>query len=115
MVSLSEATAALATTNATVALSVLSLAKLRLTQNFPGMFSFPFAGGDIQDGRHARECDLSCGTKLEGLREQPDRWRLVERPSPEQLSRFDCAIRAPARRSRGFPHPRRPRALRDLL
>jgi hypothetical protein len=37
MVSLSEATAALATTNATVALSVLSLAEVRLTQNFPAM------------------------------------------------------------------------------
>src|SRR5688500_18517461 len=35
--SLSDATAALATTKATVALSGLSLAQVRLTQNLPGM------------------------------------------------------------------------------
>src|ERR1700682_24929 len=35
--SLSDATAAFATTNATVALSVLSFPQVRLTQNFPAM------------------------------------------------------------------------------
>jgi hypothetical protein len=35
--SLSDATAAFATTNATVALSVLSFPQVRLTQNFPDM------------------------------------------------------------------------------
>ena len=39
IVSFSDPSAALATTKATVALSVLSLAHVRLTQNFPAMCS----------------------------------------------------------------------------
>src|SRR5260370_42021865 len=48
--SLSEATAALATTKATVALSGSSLACVRLTQNFPGMSRLLSLAGGIGIG-----------------------------------------------------------------
>jgi len=48
-VSLSEAAAAFAITNATVALSLLSFEKLKLTQNLPGISSSPFVESGIQD------------------------------------------------------------------
>ena len=110
-VSLSEPTAALATTKATVALSVLSFEWVRLTQNLPGHDSAPFLSADEVDGGRRRHERVS---RQPAPRGHVGRRARVERDDLEHLPRLEprrcaCGARAPARRSpcRRRPTPRR--------
>src|SRR5262249_10264014 len=96
---LPEPSAALATTNATVALSLLSFACVRLTQNRLAIVSSPFAESGRLDAGATRGHDRSAGTTRECRPAPPGHARSARRPVPAGVRPRVSSVRAAARRT----------------